>query len=53
MDSPNSSILRKEYPILEYDSAKEAVIEPSKQLLKIDIPEHCVLTYFQDARAPL
>ncbi len=48
MASPNSSLIRKEYPILEYDSAKEAIIEPSKLLSKIDIPEHCVITYFQD-----
>jgi uridine phosphorylase len=48
MASKNSSITRKEYPILEYDATREAVIEPSRQLSKIDIPEHCVLTYFQD-----
>ena len=39
---------RKEYPILEYDSTREAVIEPSKLIEKIDIAEHCVICYFED-----
>jgi len=39
---------RREYPILEYDPAREAVIEPSKVIKRIDIAEHCVICYFQE-----
>lgn len=35
-----------EYPILEFDNAKEALIEPSKILKRIDIPECCVLPIY-------
>lgn len=31
------------YPILEFDGEREAIIEPSKVIEPIDIPEHCVL----------
>lgn len=36
------------YPILEHDSTKEAFIEPSKVIKPRDVPEHCVICYFQD-----
>jgi len=36
-------MFKKDYPILEFDENKEAVIEPSKVLKPIDIPERCVL----------
>jgi uridine phosphorylase len=45
---PESSLEKKEYPILEYDPAQEAVIEPSKVINKRDIAENCVICYFQD-----
>ncbi|MEZ4669298.1 MAG: nucleoside phosphorylase [Anaerolineae bacterium] len=35
-------------PILEYDPAMEAIIEPGKIIKPIDIPERCVLCFFQD-----
>jgi uridine phosphorylase len=39
---------RRDYPILEFDVAREAVIEPSKLIPRLDIAEHCVICYFQD-----
>ena len=36
------------YPLLEFDSAREAVIEPSRQVMPIDIAPHCVICFFQD-----
>ncbi len=38
--------LRRDVPILEFDPTKEAIIEPSKIIKSIDIPEHCVITFF-------
>lgn len=40
--------LRCDYPILEYDPAQVALIEPGELLAPIDIPEHCVLCFFQE-----
>ena len=36
------------YPILEFDHAPEALIEPSRVIRAMDIPEHCVVCFFQD-----
>lgn len=36
------------YPILEYDSTREAFIEPSKVIKPRDVPEHCVISFFGD-----
>jgi uridine phosphorylase len=36
------------YPILEFDAAPEAFIEPSKVISPRDIPEHCVVCFFRD-----
>lgn len=36
------------YPILEYDPAPEALIEPSKVIRPRDVPEHCVICFFQE-----
>jgi uridine phosphorylase len=36
------------YPILEFDPAREAFIEPSKVIKPRDVPEHCVLCFFSD-----
>jgi len=38
---------KREYPILEFDPTREAVIEPSQQVLAIDIPEHAVACFFK------
>lgn len=41
-------MFKREYPILEFDNTKEAVIEPEKVLEPIDIPKLCVLAIFKD-----
>jgi len=43
--------VRDDYPILEFDEGREAVIEPRRAIKPIDVPEHCVLCFFQDAIA--
>lgn len=45
--------LRCDYPILEFDPAPEALIEPHHLLQPIDVSEHCVLCFFQDVIAHL
>jgi uridine phosphorylase len=39
---------RREFPILEFDPARRAVIEPSEQIRPSDVPEHCVPCFFGD-----
>lgn len=39
---------RREYPILEYDSSRIAIIEPEKVVKPVDVPEHCVICFYQD-----
>ncbi len=36
------------YPILEFDPAREAMIEPSRVFQPLDIPEHCVICFFRE-----
>jgi uridine phosphorylase len=36
------------FPILEYDPARSAVIEPHIVHKRREVPEHCVLCFFQD-----
>src|ERR1700735_1076970 len=36
------------FPLLEYDPSPTAIIEPRRVYKPIDIPEHCVLCFFQD-----
>ena len=38
--------MKQEFPILEFDSSKPAVIEPSREIEPMDVPEHCVFCYF-------
>ena len=40
--------LRYDYPILEFDPSRRALIEPGEVLEPLDIAEHCVLCFFQD-----
>ena len=35
-------------PILEYDGAREAILEPSRVVDPIDAPEHCVICFFAE-----
>ncbi len=37
-----------DFPILEFDPAPEAFIEPSRILKRLDVPQHCVLCFFQE-----
>ena len=39
---------RREIPLLEYDDSIPAVLEPSRMLDPINVPEQCVLCFFQD-----
>ena len=39
------------YPILEFDPAPRGVINPTDQISAIDIPEHCVICFFQEVIA--
>jgi len=36
------------YPILEFDPAPDALIEPSKIIKAHDLPQHCVICFFQE-----
>jgi uridine phosphorylase len=40
--------LHREFPILEFDPTQEAILEPSKLIKPMDIPEHVVVCFFQD-----
>jgi len=40
--------MRQSYPILEFDPAPEAIIEPGRLIKPIDAPEHCVICFFQE-----
>jgi uridine phosphorylase len=39
---------QRDFPILEFDPARRAVIEPSEQIGPSDVPEHCVPCFFGD-----
>ncbi len=36
------------FPILEFDSSREALIEPARVVKPQPVPQRCVLTFFQD-----
>jgi len=36
------------YPILEFDPAREALVEPSQLIEPRDVPEHCIICFFQE-----
>lgn len=40
--------MKKEFPILEFDNNRSAVIEPHKIYAEIDIPKNAVLCFFND-----
>jgi uridine phosphorylase len=44
---------KRQYPILEYDDDRSAIIEPTAIVQPIDIAEHCVLCFFHDVIAAL
>ena len=39
------------YPILEYDSTRQAFIEPTTVARTRDMPEHCIICFFMDVIA--
>ncbi len=45
--------MRKELPLLEFDPSSKAVIEPSKRIKPMDIPESVVICFFNDVIAKL
>ena len=40
--------IKKDYPILEFDTNRKAKIQPSNLVEKIAVPECCVITFFGD-----
>jgi uridine phosphorylase len=40
-------------PLMEFDAARIAIIEPSRIIAPIDIAEHCVMCFFQEVIAEL
>ena len=40
--------MKAQAPILEFDPEPKALIEPSRYHRKIDVAEHCLVTFFQD-----
>jgi uridine phosphorylase len=45
--------MENHYPILEYDDEPEALIEPSRIIKPIDMPERCVACFFQEVLSGL
>lgn len=41
-------IKENNYPILEFDEDKNALIEPSRIIKKKDVPEECIIAFFGD-----
>ncbi len=41
-------MVERSFPILEYDGASKAIIEPGEIIQPIDIPQRCVLCFFMD-----
>lgn len=40
--------ISKEFPILEFDPAREAFIEPSRVIKPADVPKRCVICFFKE-----
>ncbi len=41
--------MRREFPILEYDPERTAIIEPRSMVAPVEMPARCVLCFFQEA----
>ena len=39
---------KSEFPILEFDAAARAILEPSERVKPQDVPEHCVICFFAE-----
>jgi uridine phosphorylase len=47
-------MIKKDYPILEFDANSEALIEPQNVIQPIpELPKQCVICFFQDVIRPL
>jgi uridine phosphorylase len=44
---------KKRYPILEHDPTPEAIIEPRRVVRPADVPERCVICFFQEVISKL
>jgi uridine phosphorylase len=44
----HASMLTDRFPILEFDPASEAILEPAHIVQPRDVPEHCVICFFQE-----
>ena len=40
--------MQREYPILEFDGTPKAIIEPANLIEAANVPEHCVICFFQE-----
>ena len=40
--------MQQDYPILEFDNTREAMLEPKMYIQPIDVPAHAVACFFQD-----
>ncbi len=40
--------MHHDYPILEFDPTREAMIEPGRLIPRQNVPAHCVVCFFQD-----
>jgi uridine phosphorylase len=45
--------MQRDYPILEFDATLKALIEPAHLIKPADVPEHCVVCFFQEVVAKL
>lgn len=45
-ESP-ATLVKQPYPILEYDLASEAMIEPNRVIKPRRVPEHCVISFLR------
>jgi uridine phosphorylase len=41
-------MISKDFPILEFDPTLKAIIEPDEQVSSLDVPQHCVITFFKE-----
>lgn len=40
--------MKAEFPILEFDPSRDAMVEPSRVIKSADVPERCVITFFKE-----
>jgi uridine phosphorylase len=46
--TPTTRFATQAYPILEHDPSPDAIIDPQRLIKPIDIPQACVVCFFQD-----